>query len=661
MKKYIVSLLFFIGVSVNVFAQGFREHTVMANETLSTIVQKYQVSPYELFQLNPDVEKELKVGDVLVLLKNNQYPFDATLIDLKKYKVKKKETLIDIATAHGVTEADMKKFNTSLYANPVKKGMQLKIPVFDKNITSNIIIQPKEILEVTTTKVVSEKINHVVQPKEGKYGISKKYGLTIAELEQQNPHIKEGLKIGQVLQITTKKTIEVTEETSENTENKYAYYTVQPKEGFYRLTKKLGVSKDSLLVLNPKLVNGIKLGMQLKYPVNKLIKQEVPSFNLLDSISNLNTQNITLMLPLRLNMIVETDSTSNLKNRVLRDRTTNTALDFYSGALMAIDSIKKLGISVNLRVFDTEYNGRNAKDSKRRIEDLLNKTYAENEVVIGPLVASNVNRIAKGLVEKNIPVLAPFPVRGEMPYANLYQTALSVEAQKENTLSFLEAYVKNKQVIIIVSKAEKAIKEELLLKFPNAKVVTPREGDLIIPKDFNGVLSAEKENVVIVEGKKVSLAATVTSILDTKIKTHQITLFTTSSKKIFEDKAIANRYKAKLNFHFPAVTKEQHFEKDNVFVKRYKDTYGSFPNIYVFRGYDLMMDVLLRQAVADNIEAATLSVGETSYTENKFNYYKSVLGGYVNKAMYILRYTPDFKIEEATNTIDTDQGEELKQ
>lgn len=648
MKKILFSLLFILGTCVTVYAQGFREHKVAAGETVQTIVEKFKVSPYELFQLNPDAEEGLAIGDVLVLLKNNQYPFDANLIGMMKYKVKKKETLTDISVAHGVSESDIKKYNTSLYATDVFKGDQIKIPVFKKNTTYPTAVSPVEVVEVSTTTVSSETINHVVQPKEGKYGISKKYDITITELEQQNPQIKEGLKIGQVLSITKKKVVEELTGTSKEVANTFAVYTVKPKEGFYRLTKKLGVSKDSLIALNPQLSEGIKLGMLLRYPVSKFVKNDVVKFNLLDSISDHKQQHITLMLPLRLNKIIQTDSTSNIEERILRDRTVNTALDFYTGALMAIDSMSKLGISTKLKVFDTEYNGRDVKANKNRIATFLNNSFEEGEVVVGPLISSNVSLVAQGLEEQNIPVIAPFPIKASMPYKNLYETAMPVDAQKNNAISFLEHYAKGKRVVVITDKDNISIKEELLLKFPDAKIIMPREGDLIIPKDFNDILSKDIENVVIVEASKVSLAATVTSILDTKIKEYKITLCTTTSRKIFEDKAIANRYKAKLNFHFPAVTKEKIFEAGNVFVINYLKKYKQLPNKYALRGYDLMMDIILRQAVSGSLENSALKVGETTYLENKFNYYKSSTGGYINKAMYVLRFTPEFVLEEAS-------------
>jgi len=643
MKKILFGLLFIIGASTTVLGQGFQEHTVVAGETVSTIVHKYQVTPYELYQLNPDTESGLKVGEVLVLLKNSQYPFDPTLIGLMKYRVKKKETLLDIAQAHGVSEVNIKKYNTSLYARQVEKGDKIKIPVFDRKLANQVATTPEVVVEDSNTKIITETISHVVEPKEGKYGISKKYGITILELETQNPEIVEGLKIGQVLTIIKKTKIEtaVLDET-------FDYYTVKPQEGFYSLTKKLGVSKDSLVALNPSLVDGLKLGMILKYPKNQLVKSEVASFNLLDSISNYKTQHITLMLPLMLDKIEEHDSVSNIKEVVMNNGYTKASLDFYSGVLMAVDSMKNAGISTKMRVLDTEYNRRDVKANSKKITELLAMPYEENEVVIGPLFAANVAPVAKGLAVQGIPVLAPFPLKEVVQSKNVYQTATAINYERDQMIHFMESYSVGKPIIIIADEKMSAVKNELLAKFPAAKVITPREGNLLIQKDFDGLLSETNENIVIVEAAEVGLVATVTSILDTKVKKHRITLFTTSSKKAFDNRAIANRYKAKLNFHFPSGTKELAFDKGTVFIGKYKARYGKLPSKNALRGYDLTMDVLLRQAVSTTFENATSSIGETSYLENKFNYYKSSAGGYVNKAMYILRYTPELTIEEAS-------------
>ena len=80
--------------------------------------------------------------------------------------------------------------------------IKLRLPkavVTSENNGKNDEIRP-EIIPAKNVEVVVE-----VQPKETKYAIAKKYGITVAELERQNPFIKGKLPVGYVLKINTSK------------------------------------------------------------------------------------------------------------------------------------------------------------------------------------------------------------------------------------------------------------------------------------------------------------------------------------------------------------------------------------------------------------------------------------------------------------------------
>ena len=652
MKKHLLFLLLFFGTMVTTLAQGYIEHKVADGETLMQIVQRYKVSPYELYELNPDAKDGVTPGMMLIFLRTKNYPYDPTLVDVKKHKVRKKETLFGIASSYSLDEETLKKYNPKLYSKALRRGKVLRIPVFDESLKDQMstVSITTEQLETTSGQT------HTVQPKEGKWGIARKYGLTIEALEALNPHIKDGLKIGQVLNVSAPSvnTITVNETVESTTDDPYDYYEVQPKEGFYRLTKKLGVSKDSLLSLNPELRDGIKLGMKLRYPKKE---QDKLNFDLKDSLVNAIPRNITLLLPLRLNKIIG-DSTSNVKDLVRQDRYVNGALDFYSGAMIAVDSVKQLGVSTRLNIIDTEYS-KDQQANVTTINRILNRSFEENEVIIGPLVPSNVYVTTTALKGKNIPLIVPFPVRqNKTGYPHLYQTAASEQQQEEAMLEFIDEYKLDKVVVIVTDDKLKSKREQLKQRYPSAKIVTPREGNLLIKKDFAGILSEEKENIIIAEASSVGLAATLTSVLNTLTNDHKITLFTATSKRRFDDKSISNRSKANLNLHVVSRTKPAVFELENVFVAHYKKEYGKLPNTYALRGFDLTMDVLLRSGVIDQFEDAAMKIGETSYIENKFNYIKAVSGGYINKGVYILKYTPELTLEDAQLIITPESIEE---
>ena len=137
--------------------------------------------------------------------------------------------------------------------------MMLRIPVY-----------PKIVEKVTPPPQVDQRTqSYIVKPKETKWRIAYNFQITIPQLEALNPKIKKGLKEGQEIrvpriQIQTKSrtesltVIQSETQTETNTldstwDSTYNYYKVLPKEGYYRIEKKIGVTKRVLDSLNPKL------------------------------------------------------------------------------------------------------------------------------------------------------------------------------------------------------------------------------------------------------------------------------------------------------------------------------------------------------------------------------------------------------------------------
>src|SRR5690606_18301551 len=100
----------------------------------------------------------------------------------KTHKVARKETLYGISKQYNVSEDDIKKHNTFLYSSTLNKGDDIKIPIF------------KEIQAVASKENTK---SYTVQPKETKWGIAYKFGISVAELEALNPHIVHSLQDGQ--------------------------------------------------------------------------------------------------------------------------------------------------------------------------------------------------------------------------------------------------------------------------------------------------------------------------------------------------------------------------------------------------------------------------------------------------------------------------------
>lgn len=226
-------LLSFFGFS----QQKTKKHKIVSGETISSIAQKYDVKISEIYDLNPKAKGLLKLNSTLKIpnkdfkskkeKKQVAKKEDSKEITFKKETTPKKEyqkndlldvehevlakqTLYRISKIYGVTMQDIKDANPILEKEGLEIGLKLIIPGVKESkakVLKSTISSPK-------VSLISEPIARVVLPKETKFGIAKEYGLTVEELEKQNPEIINGLPIGFVLKIANSqsKTVVVVED-----------------------------------------------------------------------------------------------------------------------------------------------------------------------------------------------------------------------------------------------------------------------------------------------------------------------------------------------------------------------------------------------------------------------------------------------------------------
>lgn len=81
-------------------------------------------------------------------------------------------------------------------------------------------------------------------------------------------------------------------------------------------------------------------------------------------------------------------------------------LEAYEGMLIAVDSLRTLGLTVEMDVYDT---GADSAEIKR----LLRTGALDNaDLIIGPVFSQNLEQIAGWAAERDIPVVSPVPLRG---------------------------------------------------------------------------------------------------------------------------------------------------------------------------------------------------------------------------------------------------------
>jgi LysM repeat protein len=638
---YILSLVLFFNCAVSQ-AQNYKTHRVKSGETIEGIAKQYRVTPFDIYALNPDAKKSLKTNAVLIIPKSKIESSQTNttvvkeLIGFKEHKVRRKETLYSLAKKYDVEEEEIKKHNPSLYSKNLRKGNRIKIPIFK----TKTVVVTKE-----STK------DYTVLPKEGKWRIAYKFAITIEELEGLNPNMKAVLDVGDVIKVPN------IAETEENEiDERYSYYTVLPKEGFYRLKLKLDLEQEDIEALNPGLKeSGLKSGMVLKIPFNnKIAVSSIESANddLTNKIEDFKAKHIAIMLPFRLDR-VNPDSLYDTKKQIKNDIFLSTSLDFYSGVLMAVDSLKHLGISLKVDVYDT-------KNQLSQVGYLLNTNDLKKvDAVIGPLMPKNLERVASDLKSKNVPVFSP-NLKDLKLSENVFQTMPSSDLLTRKMIDFVKADTTNSHVVIISDSKNVATSNVLKREFGAASQIYSRKNKegkdafYVFEDDIINKLKPGK-NIIFLETENYTFVSNVTSILNslnsnspTEDVEYQIVLATTNMNDAFENDEISNYHLSNLSFHFPTVSKTYNEGEDNGFSKRYQKIYGETPNKTAVRGFDLMMDVVLRLASSENIYNSVNEFPLTEYIENKFAYKKRLYGGYYNDTVYVVKHN-DLKIVEANN------------
>ena len=548
------------------------------------------------------------------------------------HRVRVGETLFGLSQKYGITEEELLEYNSILSKTGLRKRMKLRIPVYTK--TEEVV----EMIDEPLPKVVIDTLGfetHLVLAKETKWRLAYQYGTTIAALEQLNPTIKEGLKIGQTIKVPKAK---IPKRVPEK-DSLFNYYMVLPKEGYYRIEKKLGVPKKVLDSLNPELIEkGLQEGMVLKVPGDLSGDLKVSDdlllerINLLDSISEAKPMEIALMLPFRASEL-NLDSL-HLVRPVLESRNLYTiAFDFYMGARMAAEKATTIGIPVELSVIDTENN------KSKILEEVSSKDWRKTDAIIGPIIPSNFDYVSNLKAIENIPKVSPLSTNEVRKSKAIFQTQTRKSTYRKKMLAYLERKLDSTQNIVIVADSlSRPMETELLNSFPTAIQLRPEEEGYLMPELVDSLLVDSLPNKVILETSSFPLIGSVLSQMNAQnTDERSVQVFTTYRNNLYDKANLSLEILGAVQFTYPSNTILKTADTFSEFQLDFIDRFGKPPSKEATRAYDVTLDVLLRIAYSGSLKKS-LEIGETFYNQNCFSYTLDQNNSYVNEAVLILQH-----------------------
>ena len=626
-------------------------------ETVTNIAKQYSVTPYDIYRLNPDSKAGIKLGDVVLIptkgsgkVPSPTKPQKAEVVNTKTvanssnptHEVLAKETLFSIARQYKVSVDDLISANP-IVADGLKIGQILDIPTGTKVVISKLNGGSKK------------KITHEVVAKETAYGIAQQYGLTIAELEKQNPGIVEGLQIGQVLEIVVSNASNkadvpvvvpnvstvITSSIPAKKPVSYASYEVKPKETIYSLTQYFNITEAELLRLNPELSEGLKIGMVLNVPTtgSATYASKATFKDLTKSIDTNNRKQLVLLLPFNASKI-QGDTLRAIDARLKSDAFLNMTLDFYAGALMAIDSAKTLGLNIDVKIYDSqESKASSAVDALYKSNKLNNA-----DVIIGPFYQQYAEKMAALLSKDSIPVISPLSKESVNPVANLYQATPPAIFTKKKLMDFMSAKSSN---IIMVSSPKKAANRDFVTKnYPNVRFVDLAENGSLSADNLRAMLVTGKMNYVILDSEKTGMILSTTNVLQSQMNSYDLQLVLLELNETLDFEEISMKRLTSLKMMYPSLIRENLSDAATIFENVFKKQNNILPSQYAVRGFDVTFDTMLRMSQSKGFKQSAIE-DKTEQVESKFEYAPKKSEGYINQGVYVLQYNDDLTIKEA--------------
>ncbi|GGD17024.1 hypothetical protein GCM10011343_04780 [Flavobacterium orientale] len=639
-------------------------HTVQPKETKYGLSKRYGVSIEELERQNPHIVSGLLINHRLEIkggrdsgggaqkITNTASPIPNKVIT---YVVQPKETLYGISRRYGITVEQLVAANKSVTSDLIKIGQTLTIPVYSETGTAQ------------NTSIQTDAAVHIVEKGETKYGLSKRYGTTIEELERKNPHIVAMLQIGHRVEVGTAafstptaiptqekatattpieekiipetKVAEVVTPQPVETEGGFINYEVQPKETMYGLSRMAGISQEKLLELNPQLADGVKMGMTIKLPAtapiastqSKPVTATPAITGLLASLNKVEKKEIAVLVPLeeeKLNYVMGNPKGSS----AVSDAESRSYSDFYYGAKFAIDSIKKMGVQVDPKFY--------AVNQSNALTIAKNNNLEAVSLVIYPVEEASVDKIEEYLSKNNVPLVSFTKVNNTKRPSNSY---VVIPQELQIKLAVLNHIAALNGTMIVVTDPD-VNSEWIAADFPKAVFVNADSKGILDVESLKKVLVKNTKNYILMNTDKTGIILDATTLLMKESTNYDIQLALLNELEMLQEESLSEMRFRVLKMIYPSVKKLDNSSRNNAFANQFKKEYNIMPSPQVIKGFDVTFDALVRVFQNKNFEA-TAKDNETQQVMYRFKYNKNTNGGYSNLGVYLYQFDAETNVK----------------
>ena len=260
--------------------------------------------------------------------------------------------------------------------------------------------------------------------------------------------------------------------------------------------------------------------------------------------------------------------------------------------MLAIDSLKQKGLSIDLHVYDTQ-------NDTARIKEILNyPEFAKMDLIIGPRYNHEIKIVSEFSKENQIKMISPFldnlSITNENPY--LFQVYPSFNSQIDKFAQFVSNFG-DKNIVLVHSGDSigycnvQMVKDKIFNNLSIDTLINNIQFKEVVFKDSINVLehalSEEIENVFIIPSNEEAFVTNVITKLNTiKSFGHQVRVIGLSRWQHFRNIDPEYYFNLELCIATPFFI-DYHNENVKSFILKYRDTYKTEPNQMAFHAYDV--------------------------------------------------------------------------
>lgn len=584
------------------------------------------------------------------------------------HTVKKGENMYRICKAYNVTQKDIITANPETISGLIRDGQELKIPI-ESGVPDNV------------QKNESNKfIYHIAQEGQTVFYLTQKYKISREELIKYNPDLRiSSLQVGQLVNIPKIPEANISANTPPVTQpaNQFLEHKVIQGETKYGISKQYNISVEELIAANPILnAEDPKPGQLLRIPVKKNSENAsvsvIPKKDTLKPKINLpvipcdyykpfsETYQVALLLPLLIdqNQTLEMiDSAKASKDGYKKrqegndiiTRTTNI-VEFYQGALIALDSLKKAGMFVKITIYDID------KDLVKLDHVLAKAEMTKMDLIIGPFYTEAVEKASQFALKNKIKLISPVSANSNSlknnPY--LFQVNPNETIGADAMLKYISG-INNKNIILVCSNSPK---DTLLTNLYRNRLKTlfqTQFKEFYFSKNMsqlNLLLDKNQDNIIIIPTEDKGFISPALQTLNIAKKNNY-------SIKVFGLPAGTNvaineqDYLYNLEFHYYS-TYYADFTNKNLkkFIEKYHQFYNTEPYKFGKEGYNFGMlgyDVTFYflsslgrhgKSFENCISQKKIDLLHTNIMFERIN----PESGFINKGVNIMKYNKEYTV-----------------